>query len=187
MYRPVRITPPTELPIVVEDAKAFLRVDGADENALIEALIGAAADHLDGRAGILGRCLVTQTWRYRWDGFSRCLDLDMPGATAAIVRWTDDSGVLQVIAAEHVSLVETAGGARIILAEAVAGYTGGGPIEADVTFGSQATKLPSAIHQAIRILVAHWYANREVIVPGNAAEVPMSVQALVSPYRWMSI
>ena len=187
MYRPVRITPPTELAISVEDAKAFLRVDGADENTLIEALIEAATNHLDGRSGILGRCLVTQTWRYRFVSFRRCIDLDMPGATSAVVRYTDQNGVQQGLAAGDINVVETIRGSQIVLADSVNGSDWFGAFEADVTFGTSPLLLPPAILQAIRILVAHWYANREVIVPGGAFEVPMSVRALISPYRWMSV
>lgn len=187
MFRPVRISPPTELPISVEDAKAFLRVDGADDDELIEALIGAALDHLDGRAGILGRCLMTQTWRYRLASFRRSIDLDMPGATAAVLRYANRDGVQQTVDASDVTLVETVRGSVIVVADSVNGADWFGPFEADVTFGTQPLLLPPAIVQAIRILVAHWYSNREVIVPGAVSEVPMSVRALISPYRWMSI
>ena len=187
MYRPVRITPPTELAISVEDAKAFLRVDGVEENGLIEALIGAAVDYLDGRAGILGRCLVTQTWQYRFASFTRCIDLDMPRATAAVVRYTNRDGAELTVPDDEVSIVEKTRGSRIVLAHTVDGAEWFGPFEVDVIFGSPPDAVPPAIVQAIRMLVAHWYANREAVMPGNAAEVPLSVRALVGPHRWMSI
>ena len=187
MDRPVRITAPVDLPVSVDEAKVFLRVDGAEEDDLIEGLIGAAVDHLDGRSGILGRCLVTQVWRYRFVSFQRCIDLDMPGASSAVVRYTDRDLADQTVQEDAIDLVETARGSRIVLADSIDGIDWFGPVEADVTFGTAPDAVPPAIIQAIRMLVAHWFANREAVVSGTASALPLGVQALISPYRWMSI
>jgi len=69
MYAPIRTTPPATLPVSLTEAKLHLRVDHDDEDLLIEGLIGAATDHLDGWTGILGRCLEEQEWRQDFDGF----------------------------------------------------------------------------------------------------------------------
>jgi hypothetical protein len=39
--------------------------------------------------------------------------------------------------------------------------------------------------QAVKMLAAHWYTNREAFVPGQtvAAEMPLAVQWLLDPYR----
>ena len=42
---------------------------------------------------------------------------------------------------------------------------------------------PSSVLQAIRLLVAHWYVNREAVAPGVMAEVPYGVKAMLAPYR----
>ena len=63
MHRPVLVTPPAETPVSRTEAKAHLRVDGTGDDDLIDGLIDAAVAHLDGYTGILGRCMVTQTWR----------------------------------------------------------------------------------------------------------------------------
>lgn len=67
MNAPVRIIAPAELPVMLSDAKAHLRVDFDDDDFLIGSMVNAATDYLDGWNGILGRCLVTQTWTIERD------------------------------------------------------------------------------------------------------------------------
>lgn len=54
-------------------------------------------------------------------------------------------------------------------------------------YGDNATSLPGDIIQAVRILVAHFYENRGVMVESRLAEMPFSVQALLLPYRMMRL
>lgn len=53
--------PPAEPFITLEEAKRHLRVDGPDDDSLIEGLIAAAIGYLDGLDGVLGRALAPQT------------------------------------------------------------------------------------------------------------------------------
>lgn len=58
---------PQAQPISRDDVKAALRIDHADDDALIDQLIAAAIARLEGsgktRDGYLGQALITQTWR----------------------------------------------------------------------------------------------------------------------------
>jgi hypothetical protein len=58
MLKPVRTVPPAEMPVSLDEAKLHCRVDHNAEDAHITGLIAAAATHLDGWSGILGRALV---------------------------------------------------------------------------------------------------------------------------------
>src|SRR5690606_31689457 len=51
--------------------------DHSDEDTLIEGLIRAATEHLDGWTGLLGRCLVEQEWRQDYDVVASCLPLPL--------------------------------------------------------------------------------------------------------------
>lgn len=42
--------------------------------------------------------------------------------------------------------------------------------------------VPDAIKTAIKMLVAHWYENREAVTPGPLSPVPMAVEALLMAY-----
>ncbi len=56
MIKPALTEAPTEYPVSLAAIKTHLRVDHDDENELINVLIAAATDHLDGYGGILGKC-----------------------------------------------------------------------------------------------------------------------------------
>lgn len=65
----VVITPPN--PIVTSDmAKAHLRIDGDDEDDLLDLYIDAAQGMIDGPYGWLGRCIGQQTLELCLPGFS---------------------------------------------------------------------------------------------------------------------
>ena len=59
----IRVTPPTAEIVSLDDAKAHLRVDHDHEDALIQVYLDAATSWVDGFDGVLGRCVLEQTWR----------------------------------------------------------------------------------------------------------------------------
>lgn len=58
----ILITPPSRYPVTLEETKAHLRVETDDDDAYLDSLIEMATACLDGADGLLGRCLVQQTW-----------------------------------------------------------------------------------------------------------------------------
>jgi hypothetical protein len=157
---PVLVTPPTSSPVTLAEAKLHCRVDHADEDTLIDALIAAAVGYLDGWRGVLGRAIMPQTWSVAVDCAGRYV-LPMPDVTAAEI--------------DGLSLATKA--------------TAGGPeIEVDAagtvlfTCAMPAEQLP-AVKVIILLLVGHWFANREA-VSAQMAEIPMAVDMLVASLRW---
>jgi hypothetical protein len=63
-YTVTRTTAPATEPVTLEDAKAWMRIDIDDDDALITSLIVAAREYAE---KYLGRALVTQTWKYSLD------------------------------------------------------------------------------------------------------------------------
>jgi hypothetical protein len=56
-----------------------------------------------------------------------------------------------------------------------AGYRSGGP---------DSLKIPEEIKQALKLLIGHFYENRESVVVGTVAnKVPFSAEALLYPFR----
>ena len=54
----------------------------------------------------------------------------------------------------------------------------------DAGYGSQAGSAPKPLHQAILMLVAHWFQNRETVNVGNiVTELDYAVKALLQRYR----
>lgn len=173
------ITPPAALPISLAEAKAHLRVDHTDEDDLVEALIRAAVDHLDGWAGILGRALEPQTWR-----LSEARDVRLPrsgavrlplGPVVSItsITYLDADGAEQTIAGASYWLH----GEDVVPDDVWPEGTG-----LTVTWVA-GTGTPPAVKQAILLLVGHWYANREAVTAGALSNAPLAVAALLTPHR----
>ena len=192
----VVITPPAEI-IDLDTAKAHLRVDHADDDALIEAFVGAATSWLDGPSGWLGRSLGLQTLEARFDRFD-CDFLALPyGPIVDIVsvRYDDADGVEQTVASVDYTLQP--GGVRAAYAAAwpsprsYAGavrvrYRAGYAINPDAV--PVVENVPAAIKAAILLMVGNLYANREAVSVGNAVvELPFGVEALLSPFRVWSL
>jgi uncharacterized phiE125 gp8 family phage protein len=53
-----------------------------------------------------------------------------------------------------------------------------------ITYVAGEASAPEAIQQAIRLAVAHWYANREAAVVGASVQaLPLAFDALIAPFR----
>jgi uncharacterized phiE125 gp8 family phage protein len=97
-FPPVRTVAPATSPVTVAEVKAHLRLTGSADDALIQAFIDAATAYLDGWSGILGRALVTQTWRQDYTGFWDRLSLPLaPVASITSVTYIDDDGADQTL------------------------------------------------------------------------------------------
>ncbi|EDM47760.1 head-tail connector protein [Marinobacter algicola] len=56
--------------------------------------------------------------------------------------------------------------------------------ETDEVTDEDALVLDDDITTAMLLLIGHWYTNRESVVVGTiTSELPMAVEALISPYR----
>lgn len=194
MNRPVRVTPPSATPLALADVKAHLNIDFDADDTLLGALIQAATDHLDGWSGVLGRCLVTQTWRQSFEEFTgRTLRLPFPGAASITsVTYQDADDATQTVAPESYALKEDALGAYLFFAESfTVPETFYRPDAVSVTFTAgygAADAVPQAIKQAMLLLIGHWYENREAVNIGNIpTEIPMAMNALIAPYRRVSV
>lgn len=178
MLAPVRTAEPAVTPVSLIEAKAHLRVDHNDDDTLITALIAAAVDHLDGWTGILGRCLVEQTWRQDFDTFATCLPLPL-GPVISVSSLT--VGGVTVDASDYALLVDAGGRARVEIA-----HIASGPGTVSVTYKAGYATVPAALKVAIMLLVGNWYENREAV--GEArSELPIGAHALIAPFRSVGV
>ena len=163
---PVIVTPPVDLPVSLDQAKDHCRVDHNEDDALIETLVAAATGHLDGWTGVLGRCLLPQTWKVSAEAGD--VVLPFPDVTAATAAYAAGDAPLTITA--------TALGPCVTLTEAC-----------DVTFTcAMPERLLATARVAILLIVGHWYANRES-VGANLAEVPLTADALITQMRWRRV
>lgn len=186
----VREVAPDEALLDLDETKAHLRVDHAGEDALISGLIDAATDYLDGRDGVLGRALVTQTWKlvlsHPPSGRSLTLPLPVVQSVTGITYYdadnssqTWDSSNYRLVVRSEDAAIELVSGATwpsvydrgdALTVEYVTGY--GGP-----------ASVPQTIRHAARMLVAYWYDNRAAAQEKSFDALPIGVRALLLNHR----
>lgn len=197
MLDPVLVTPPADPPVTVDECKSHIRVTHSSDDTLIGIYRDAAVARLDGRAGLLNRCMVTQSWRQDFGCWpdDRILRLPFPNVSAATLKYFDESNVEQTVGAGNYDLYDDARGSFLKLKDAY-GYPAAysdrlDRIRATLTAGyGTASSVPKALKQAILLLVGHYYENREFVAIGtgiDVREIPETVAALIANYRRVGV
>lgn len=196
-FAPVRTTAPAELPVSAEEAKAHLRVPASNttDDAYIASCLAAAVERIDGHAGILGRGLVTQTWKQSFDGWpvTGIFRLPFPNidADSVVLTYLDRLGDEQIVADTLYEVLEDAQGTFVLLRSAFTSPSleddRAAPVwlTFDAGYGA-ASAVPAPIKAAILLMVGDLYENREDTVVGvslDARPLPRGVDALLAPYR----
>jgi uncharacterized phiE125 gp8 family phage protein len=186
----ILLTPPALEPWTLDEAKAFLRVEHDDDDAVITSLIAAARGQIEAQT----RCgLIAQTWRVVrnvWPEDGRiALRIGPLRNVIAARTFTSDNVAIAVDIGRFVP-DKTSG---IISAppwslpppgRSVAGIE----IDVEIGFGTTAAAIPQVLRHAVRSLVAHWYDNRGLIaIGGKVAMLPGSVNAMIASYRVLSL
>ncbi len=185
---PIILVPPSAEPLSLAEAKALLRVDNGDDDAVITAMIAAARGHVE---ALTRRALMVQTWRLvrdAWPANGRIGLRIGPLSAVIAARVYDALGVAHAIDVQSF-VVDVAAGVIASPAwalpapgRAIAG------IELDVQlgYGPLASDVPEPLRQALRMILSHWYDNRGVVASG-ATLLPAGVASLVAPYRALSL
>jgi uncharacterized phiE125 gp8 family phage protein len=177
--------------IDLDTAKAHLKVEDSTEDTLIGAYLSAAKAFVEsGTSKFFEPTAVVQVE----DGFPRSSSGDKPirlwtgpvdGAVVSI-EYDDGNGDAQTLSSFR--LVEGSN-AKILPAYGETWpATIGGQATVRVTYlaGYADGEVPAALDQAVLMLTAHYYANREAVNSGPAAaavELPLAVDMLLAPFR----
>jgi uncharacterized phiE125 gp8 family phage protein len=180
------VTPPALEPVSLDEAKAQLKLDTPDDDALVTRLIAAARARAEWHTG---RAFVTQGWTLWLDRWPDGAPVEMPlpplRSIASVTAYgTDDTGVALDPARYQ---VDVAGG-RVALKPGVTlpaplrrlnaiaiGFTAG--------YGDAPDEVPALIRQAMLDIVAGLYANRG----DDGGELPLAALALLAPYRILKL
>lgn len=182
--------PATE-PVTLAEAKAHLRVTESDDDTYITTLTEAAREYCE---NYVKRQFVTATYTLTMDAFplsGGAIQIPRPPLQSVTsITYTDTAGdgqtwssteysvdapgawVGRVVEANSESYPSTLDELASVVVTFVAGY-------------GAAAAVPSALKQAILILVSHWYCNREPVVIGTivSGEIPFTVTALLNTYK----
>jgi uncharacterized phiE125 gp8 family phage protein len=98
-------TAPTTGLLDLQEVKDHLRVDHAEDDALIQGLIDAVHQHHEGPAGVLGRTFLIQTWTGKLDAWpcsGMAIEISLPPLISVDeVRYVDSAGAIQVWASSN--------------------------------------------------------------------------------------
>lgn len=182
-----RLTAPDPL-VTLEEAQLQLRVDNAEENERLEALVAAATEQAERYSR---RALVTQTWRLTLDEWpAGPIVVPMPPLTSVeSVKYLDTAGVLRTLAADQYvvttdhepGLIDRAYGVSWPAVRAVRGT-----IRVEFTCGyGDPDDVPASLREAVLRIVEAQY---DVEATGRGVEeMPAAARALLAPYlhrRW---
>lgn len=185
-------TAPATEPLSLDEAKDHLRVDIADHDTRITALIVSARECVE---RVTGRALITQTLTLTLDAFP-CDGIELPRAPVSSitsVTYKDTSGATQTLdtAAYQYDLSDVT--PRIVPAP---GYvwpsTEYGRLAAVTVvyvagYGA-ASAVPASLKHAMRLIIGTLFAFGEDVISGTIVnEIPTSAALLMSRYRLPSV
>lgn len=183
------VSSPGVEPVTLAEAKLQVAeyCDDSDTNAMITAMITAAREYCEGWQQ---RAYITQTIELYLDEWPQIIYLPRPNlqSVESITYVTEDGDTETFTDYEHDTKslpgrivpsdqwpTDTLGKLSPITVQYKAGY------------GDAASDVPAKIKQAILLLVAAYYEQREAFVLGNTAiEIPFGVHALLQmdSFRW---
>ena len=150
-----RVVDPNHLPVSIEEVKAHLRLDSQAEDDYLQELIKAATNSVE---SYLGRSLLKQTWSITQTTQEPLVRIKLPNPP-----------LMEIISVKSIhSNVKQTEIKRFILARGgavpeieVITESKGVEIVYSAGYGDQPKHVPDAIRQAILMLIAELYLNRE--------------------------
>ncbi len=182
------IQQPTEEPLSLAEAKAHLRVDVDDEDALIGSLITAARLTTERRCW---RQIAQATLRLTLDAFpaSDVIYLPRPRLVSVeSVKYQDLESQQQTLYDGSYWVDATSEPGRVVLRSGYAWPETNlqpGCVQIDYIAGQEPADVPADVKAAMLLIVGHLYAHRESVVTGmTASELPLGVSALLSLHHF---
>jgi uncharacterized phiE125 gp8 family phage protein len=178
-------TAPATEPVTAAEAKTHMRITSSADDTYITGLITAARQWCE---WYQGRSYIEQIITMYLDTFPSTIYLPQPPAmSVTTLKYYNTAGTLTTLTVTTDYVVDVISQpARIYPA-----YTTSWPSYRDIPnavqvvykagYGADATNVPTPVKHAIKMLVSHWYENREPIIDMKLMQTPFSVKALLDP------
>lgn len=155
------------------------------EDTLLSALITTAREYCE---GFQNRAYIVQTWELILDNwpYGDSIDIPLPPLQSITsIKYKNSTGIEATLATNQYIVDPDSYLGRLVLAygctwpNAVLYPAGAIRVRFVAGYGDAATDVPQRVKQAMLLLIAHWYKNREAIDAGNMSEIPLGVQELL--------
>ena len=190
------ITHPSVEPVSLDEAKLWLKIDTSpatehDDDDLIESVIIPAARELV--EDIIDQCLQTQTLELSLDEFPSSGVIELPKGplqSVSSIKYFDSDGIAYTLDTSNYIVDTSSNPGRVILAYGTSwpsfvAYPSN-PIKIRYIAGHEDNSpydpVDRKIKIAMRLLITHWYDNRdfEVVASGTVtAKLSMTLEALL--------
>ncbi len=181
---------PAVEPVSLVEAKLHLRVDGSDDDGLINELIKSARIFCE---GYQNRAFITQTITLRMDKFTNPIVLPKPPLIAvASIKYLDVDGAQQTVGTGLYDVDITSEPGLVVL-----GYQDSWPVIRSVHhsveviytagYGAAASDVPENVKTGIKLLVGHLYEHREEASEVKLENLPFGIRSILSIDRLISV
>ena len=186
------VTGPVRKPVDLISAKDQVRVDYEfeDDDSYIERLIGSATELVE---NITGRKLITQKWNVFFDHWPEVDHFEIPFGklqTVHSITYVESDNSLTTWNSNSYIVDSWSDPGKVVLA-----YAQQWPsvtlkpvnaicIQITCGYGSDEILVPEDLRHAIKLLLTHWYENRETVVVGTiTGKIPKTVDSIVDHYK----
>lgn len=187
-YRSFQITTaPTVTPVTTADIKTHLRITHSDDDTLLDSYATAAQDTLQ---RLCRRSLMEQTITLKLDTFpSAGIELPRPPALSVTsIQYVDTDGNTQTWSSGDYMVDVSSEPARVVPAygESYPDVRTETPNSVTVVYqaGHEAVgDVNDTIRLAFKLLVGHYYENREATTYTKFHDLPLGLQMLMAAYE----
>ena len=182
------VTPPADEPVTLAEIKDHLRVSGTAEDSLLALYAQMAREAVEEECW---RALMPQAWEMLLPAWPANGIIELPRPplqSVTSIKYTDDDGVTQTLAAANYRVDIAREPGRVVLAP-----TGEWPSDALDTSNpiavrfvagyADASAVPTMAKAAILLQTAEIYANREAAITGTIVAVAPAVQRVINLLR----
>lgn len=189
----LRLTDPTVVSgggavLALDDAKRHLRLTTTADDAYVASLVAACGAFM---SRWLGRAIVSTVYEARLARFpadARTLELPRPPLVSVdLVTYVDENGVTRTLdpALYDVETATLFGSLTLVPEESWPQTRAAQPGTVTVRWtagAADAAEVPDDLKHAARLLIGHWYYNREA-AGGSMSEAPRAFAALTDAWR----
>lgn len=171
-------------PIELSEMKAFLKVEGTDEDSVIEAIISTATKFVEEHTG---RSLMTQTRVMKMDYFpcSSTIELMYGPVQSVVITYYDEDATEQTLNSSEYWTELTARIPRVVVKNNWPSTEDERPGAVTITTVcgyTNKTNVPRPIRDAIKMIGAHLFEHREQNSSSNLYDVPFDALTLLNPF-----